>query len=510
MTNILVVDDEPRIRSVFKEFLEDYGYTVIAAEDGLAAQEILLSMREASGADGPPVDVILCDLVMPRCGGAEFFVWLRTQGWTQLPFICISGRGDLRDVVSIIQKGAFDFISKPVRHLSEIATVVERAVRVSQHTHETLSLESTDGMETAMVYENVVGRSPKFLKVAQHIAKVAPTLATVLITGESGTGKEVVARTIHGLSPCASGPFVAVNCAAIPENLIESELFGYEKGAFTGAYTSKQGKFHAANGGTLFLDEVGEFELGLQSKLLRVIQERVFEPVGSTRSVSVSVRILAATNRDLKPMVDAGLFRQDLWYRLNVFPLHLPPLRDRKEDILPLVRYFASMISARMNIPVPTLSLGAFDKLREHAWPGNIRELENAVERAIIESSHGIILPDDIPLPDPQQSPPIPVTSIPSTTASLHNAENNVTQPLAPLDRPNQTPIDPNSPRNPSKASTFSVLVARDNLSWDAIERETLTQVLVECNGNISNAARMLHLTRSHLRSRLRYHNLGK
>jgi DNA-binding NtrC family response regulator len=506
MAKVLIVDDEVRIRATFAEFLEDCGHSVVTAEDGNEAKKHLITEIVSNNLiPAEPIEIVLCDMIMPNCNGSELFQWMQENKLSHIPFVCISGKSDSQDVMNITTQGAFDFLSKPLHDLRELQAVVERAVNTSQRQGLiSLATQQPETLRPTLPIPSLVGRSPKFLKIAQMIARVAAMDTTVLITGESGTGKEVVARSLHEASPRKDGPFVAVNCAAIPPSLIESELFGHEKGAFTGAISSKTGRFTQANKGTLFLDEIGELDISLQSKLLRVIQERAVEPVGCRKSHQVDVRIITATNRNLEAMVNNNLFRSDLLFRLQVYPIHLPPLRERKEDILPLSRHLASKIADRLKMQPPSLTKDAFQKLLQYSWPGNIRELENTIERAMIERRHGgIILPEDIRI---------------SQVPALHEETPSPTPPHAQSETENDStsPRTSSSTQNPSTDSQqineneFVIRIPTDELSWNAIELKALNQVLLLTQGNISKAAQILHLSRSHLRSRLRLHGIGK
>ncbi len=504
MAKVLIVDDEVRIRATFAEFLEDCGHTVITAEDGNEAKKHLLA--ETIGENIiplAPIEIVLCDMIMPNCSGSELFQWMQENKLSHIPFVCISGKSDSQDVMNITTQGAFDFLSKPLHDLRELQAIVERAVNTSQR-QGLISLTTTQSetLRPALPIQSLVGRSPKFLKVAQMIARVAAMDTTVLITGESGTGKEVVARALHEASQRKDGPFVAVNCAAIPHSLIESELFGHEKGAFTGAISHKTGRFTQANKGTLFLDEIGELDISLQSKLLRVIQERAVEPVGSTKSHHVDVRIITATNRNLEDMVANNLFRSDLLFRLQVYPIRLPPLRERKEDILPLSRHLASKIAERLKIPSPSLTKDAFQKLLQYSWPGNIRELENTIERAMIERRHGgIILSEDIHISSNSQP-----QNNPSPQSDIHIEADHTA-----YGQKEHLPGSAHSNfTHPSESNEFVVRIPSQELSWNAIELRVLSQTLQLTQGNISKAAQILQLSRSHLRSRLRFHGIGK
>ncbi len=382
--SILIVDDEPAQRQMLTGSLGK-DYAVVPAADGLEAVQ-LLSQRS--------FDLIVTDERMPRMGGIELIKWVRERA-PEIPIVVLTAFGSVETAVEAIKLGAEEYLTKPLKNLEELRLVVNKALRQRTMRDQTLLHQAEEEMQFPA---DIVARS----KEMQHVLKLADQVAfqttTVLLTGESGTGKEVVARFIHRRSPRASAPFVAVNCAALTESLLESELFGHEKGAFTGAVQSRRGRFELANGGTLFLDEVGEMGVNLQVKLLRVLQEQQFERVGGARAIMVDVRVIAATNRDLQKALQAGTFREDLYYRLNVFPIHIPPLRERREDILPLAEHFAHQISKRMGRAFTGVNVEAASFLYEYGWPGNVRELANAIERALIVAGNDVIRPGDLPL----------------------------------------------------------------------------------------------------------------
>jgi two-component system response regulator AtoC len=372
-SRILVIDDEAGLRHTLTLLLREEGYDVVTAEDGE------VGLRQAL-ADGP--DLILCDIRMPRMDGLAFLDRYQEAGGSAL-VIMMSAYGTLDTAVEAMRRGAYDYISKPF-NADEVLLTVRKAQEREQLRREVQRLREQVGELEG--FENVVGRSAAMREVMELAARVAPYPSTVLITGESGTGKEALARSIHRLSPRAERPFVAVNCGAIPENLLESELFGHEKGAFTGADRTREGLVEEADGGTLFLDEIGELPLTLQVKLLRVLQERRLRRVGGSAERPVDVRVLAATARDLVEEVREGRFREDLFFRINVVHIHIPPLRARAEDIPLLAEHFVRRHAERLGMQAQPLSRELLATLARYSWPGNVRELENVLERAMILS----------------------------------------------------------------------------------------------------------------------------
>ena len=367
MKSILVIDDEPGIRNTVKDILEDEKYTVFLAEDAIIGLEIL--KKEI-------IDLVILDVWLPRMGGIEMLKEIRAN-WPVLETIVISGHATIDMAITAIKLGAFDFIEKPLS-IEKILTAVRNAFQVKELRHENARLK-----HELLEQDQILGSSQAMLEIKKLIKQAAESQARVLITGENGTGKELVARHIHMQSNRKNGPFVAVNCAAIPENLIESELFGHEKGAFTDAITRRKGKFEIANNGTIFLDEIGDMSLQAQAKVLRVIQDMHFERVGGEQSIETDVRIIAATNKNLQEEIAHGNFREDLFYRLNVIPIYLPPLREREDDIEELAVHFLSKFCNGKKILTPD----AIKYLKSYSWPGNIRELRNAIERIAVLSS---------------------------------------------------------------------------------------------------------------------------
>ncbi len=381
---VLVVDDEESIREGLRNLLELEGFSVETAADG----------REAlhKTAEFLP-DAAVVDLKMPNMDGHTFLKEVKHID-PELPVIFLTGHGTIEDAVKAMQNGAYDFITKPP-NTNHLILLIKRAINERNLKRENKQLKERIREKTGL--EKIVGESPAIRKVKEQIKLIAPTDATVLITGESGTGKELVAEAIHQLSPRRNGPFVKVSCAALPETLLESELFGHEKGAFTGAVSSRKGRFELANGGTIFLDEIGEISPRVQVKLLRVIQEKEFERVGGEKTIKVDIRIITATNRDLEKEVKKGNFREDLYYRLRVINIHLPPLRERKEDIPLLLNHFLEEFSKRYSRNIKGFTQKAVEILTSYDWPGNIRELQNVVESCVVLAQGEWIDEDDLP-----------------------------------------------------------------------------------------------------------------
>jgi len=434
--SILVVEDEEKLRRVITLHLSSAGFEVKgtgSAEEGL---------KLASD-----VDLILTDLKLPGMDGLEMLQGLNEQN-SHAPVIVMSAFGTVENAVEAMKKGAVDFLAKPFS-LDHLTVVVEKALEFRKLRNENRELREALGQRYQ--FENIIGRSPAMQEIFATIVRVAVTRATVLLAGESGVGKDMIARAIHQHSPRRDRPFVKINCTAIPENLMESELFGYEKGAFTGANISKPGKFEAADTGTVFLDEIGDVPPGIQVKLLRVLQEREFERLGSNKTMHTDVRVVAATNVDLRAALEQGTFREDLYYRLNVVPLNIPPLRERKEDIPYLVDHFAKKFNGE-------ISDGALERLMSYHWPGNVRELENVIERSVLLAQGPRVEAGDIRIDTAQRA-------------------------------------------RPSSASSDHFLP--DGMSLDEFEQSVIRESLKRANGNKSQAARLLGLTRNALRYRL-------
>lgn len=374
MAHILIVDDEKAIRQALREILEDESYEVSEAPDGEAAWELLQNAK---------FDAVLCDIKMPKLDGIELLDKAIAEG-VDAPFIMVSAHGTIETAVEATKKGAYDFIQKPP-DLNRLLLTVRNALDKSNLQTETKRLKKKISKSF-----DIVGSSEAISEIKETIDKVAPTDARVLIMGENGTGKELVARWLHEKSNRSASPLVEVNCAAIPSELIESELFGHEKGSFTSAHKQRSGKFEQANGGTLFLDEIGDMSLSAQAKVLRALQENQISRVGGDKSIKVDVRVLAATNKDLKKEIEEGRFREDLYHRLSVMIIQVPPLRERADDIPLLVDHFLQQISQEYGTAPKAIAPDAIKQLQQYKWTGNIRELRNIVERLIIMSNDEI------------------------------------------------------------------------------------------------------------------------
>ena len=450
MPNILVIDDNPINRDTFADVLEGEGHSVLTAASG---EEGLAKMGAAA------VDAVLCDLKLPNLDGMATME-LAHERHGAMPWILVTGHGSEDIAVDAIKKGAFNYLTKPV-DLARLKATVESAVRVSQGNRENRALRRELGYDEAL--DRIVGVSAAIKPVKAIIRQAAPSDATVLIEGESGTGKELVADAVHALSPRSGRPYVKINTAAIPRDLLESELFGHERGAFTGAVQQKKGKFEFADTGTLFLDEIGEMPLDSQVKLLRVLQDGSFARVGGNQPMSVDVRLVCATNRNLKSEVLASRFRMDLYYRLNVVSIHVPPLRDRREDIPLLARAFMERLNRRHN-QVKELSDGLIQVLRRQDWPGNVRELENTIEKLYVLSPGKQLLAD---------------------------AWSHEQQQLA-ATAPTAREQDPASGR--VVLSTDDAIRALIGLPVDEVEKRLILATLAHVGGNKSKAARQLQI----------------
>jgi len=380
LSTILVVDDEQGIREVLQDVLADEGHRVITVEDGFRALEIL---QEGT------VDLVILDVWLPNMGGIDVLKRIR-DGWPEIEVVVISGHANINMAVQAVKIGAFDFLEKPLS-LEKTITVVENALKMEELKRENRSLR-----QSILLEDEMIGSGEGMGKVRELIDQSADSEARILILGENGTGKELVAREIHLQSRRAQAPFVEVNCASIPETLIESELFGHEKGAFTDAYARRKGKFELANRGTLFLDEIADMSLSTQAKVLRVLQEMKFERIGGEKSINVDVRVIAATNKNIQEEIRAGRFREDLYFRINVIPIFVPPLRDRIEDLLELIDFFMGKFKRSTDEPPRRFSEDSLQLLGTYSWPGNIRELKNFIERINIMTEEKVISADSV------------------------------------------------------------------------------------------------------------------
>jgi two-component system, NtrC family, response regulator AtoC len=465
---ILLVDDEVNMRRIMEAMLQREGFETVSAEDGGKALDFLQSTR---------VQAVITDLKMP---GIDGMTLLRecNMHYPDIPVIMVTAHGTIETAVEAMKIGAFDYITKPF-DISEIRAALQKATaqfarnRISFHTPGIPDGTPEPGLDTSSnATHGIVSASPQMRAVLDLVDRIADSPSTVLITGESGTGKELVAGLIHNKSKRNRFPFIKVNCAAIPETLMESEFFGHERGAFTGAVTAKPGRFELADKGTLLLDEISEISSEIQVKLLRAIQEREFERVGGIRTIQVDVRLIAASNLDLQTEVGRGTFRQDLFYRLNVIPLHLPPLRDRPEDISHLTRFFIRQMNDRLKKNVQSISAETLKQLMEYPWYGNIRELENVIERAVLLCNKPELTPDDFSLnghlPDSNNLAG-DVTGAPDDSLNLKTILQKQTEPL---------------------------------------EKEILLKALNRTHGNVSQAAKIVGLSRKGFQLKLRKHSI--
>lgn len=409
--NILVIDDEKNIREGLAMALEDEGYTVLQAEDGKKGLERALY---------DDVDLIVTDLRLPYLSGEEILKKV-VREMPAIPVIVLTGHGSVELAVEAMRIGAYDFLTKPL-DLDRLFRLIKRALENRSLTLQKKELESVLKQNTTL--ENIIGNSVQLQKVFNEVKKIAPTRASVLITGESGVGKELIANAIHSLSDRKNAPFVKVHCVALAESLLESELFGHEKGAFTGAVERKKGRFELANKGSIFLDEIGEINQNIQIKLLRVLQEREIERVGSASPIEVDVRVIAATNRVLEKEMKEGRFREDLYYRLNVVHIFVPPLRERRDDIPLLVDYFVKEVEKDNGKKIASIESKARVAIYNYAWPGNIRELKNCIESAALMSDDDVLHFDDLPSPVKEKSEDT-IIRIPLGT-SMEDAEKQI------------------------------------------------------------------------------------
>jgi len=440
---ILVVDDEAIVRESLRDWLSDVGHQVLTAENGPQALEIIEREKPS---------IAIVDLVMPGMDGIELLKRARDIS-PHIEVIIITAFGSIPTAITAMREGAYDYLEKPFCP-ERAELLIDKLVEHQRLLDENISLHQK--LEERYRFENIIAKSPKMQQVIEVIKVVAKSNATVLITGETGTGKELVARAIHSQSHRQGKPFVAVSCAALPESLLESELFGHEKGAFTGAHAQRKGKFEVANRGSLFLDEIGEMSANIQVHLLRVLEEKEFTRVGGNELIKVDVRVISATNKDIKKAVANGEFREDLYYRLNVVTIELPPLQERKEDIPLLARHFLKKFAVENQKEITDFSPGAIDFLLKYEWPGNIRELENAIERAVILAKDSYIDVADLP------------------------QENLLLTPSAPPGR-----------------------------SLGEIEKNHILNILNETGGNYSETARILGISRMTLYNKIRAHGLG-
>lgn len=474
---VLIVDDDPTQRRLLQAVVEKSGFSTLQAGSGDEALEIV------GNTNGPDIHVMLLDLVMPGLSGMETLQGL-TKIRPELPVIVLTGKGSIDTVVEAMKTGARDFVVKPAAP-ERIIVSIRNALEINTLVGEVKRLKKTT--EGELQFKDLIGSAPAMRSVIAMGERGAKANIPVLITGESGVGKEVIARAIQGASERSGSPFITVNCGAIPENLVESILFGHEKGSFTGANTRHMGKFQEASGGTLFLDEVGELPLDMQVKLLRVLQEGEVDPIGAKRPVKVDVRIISATNRDLAEAVKLGTFREDLYYRLNVFPIQVPSLRERQEDIKALLDHFIRRFNAQERLSVQDAAPATVDMLKAYEWPGNVRQLENSVFRAMILSDGVTLQPQDFPQ----------ISGLaPDIKQRVGTAES--VDPITPLettDGSNEKPV--------------SILDREGHLrTLEAIERDLIEYAIENYSGHMSEIARRLGIGRSTLYRKVREHGV--
>jgi two-component system response regulator HydG len=481
--HVLVVDDEPALRRSLARVLEMHGMKVALAEDGAEALEYI---------QRTPPDVVLIDMMMPGVGGLEVLAAVKAEG-APCEVVLMTAFADVDSAVTAMKAGAYHFLTKPFHSNDAVAHAVAKAAEHRRLANRARELEEV--LLSKERFGEFIGDSPRILDVFRLIEGVAPASSTVLILGESGTGKELVARAIHQHSQRAKRQFVAINCGAIPKELVESELFGHVRGAFTGAQTARAGLFETADGGTILLDEVGDLPLAAQVKLLRALQEGEIKRVGADEPRTVDVRVLAATNVDLMSRIQAGTFRRDLYYRLNVIAIELPPLRERGDDVLLLANHFLQKFGKSMQRPVKRLSSEAIRALREYAWPGNVRELEHAIEHAVVLSQKDVIAGSDLPFAR-QLAPlrePAPASSV---TRGVNRREP------APDERP-----DASSQVSAALGDLAELPYAEAKRRLVALFDDTYTsELLRQSGGNMSEAARRAGLDRSNFRRLLKRH----
>ena len=455
---ILVIDDEPLIVKLLKHNLEKVGYSVLSASNGREGLEVL---------EEEPVDIVLLDIMMPEMDGMEVLRRLKAAE-RPLMVIMLTAKATIDTAVACMKEGAHDFLSKPF-DMDRLQITIRNALQTLSLSRQVENLRSE--VSDKFRFDNVIGKSRGIKQVCGLVAKVLEVDITVLITGESGTGKELIARAIHYRGKRKDGPFITVNCAAIPENLLESELFGHERGSFSGAVAQRTGKFEQANGGTIFLDEIGEMDLALQAKILRVLQQREVERVGGHATIPVNVRVLAATNRDLQELIQEGQFREDLYYRIAAFPIEVPALRERRDDISLLAHHFLNLAAADCNKRLTGFTDRAMEALVAYDWPGNVREMENVIARAALLATTDEITCDDLP-------------------ALQHGLTNG----------PAPSPV--------AAESIVDLLPKEDILPFEVVEERIIRHALNLADGNVTATANRLQISRATLYRKLKAYGI--
>jgi two-component system, NtrC family, response regulator AtoC len=478
---VLIADDEASLRKVLSSALKREGYDTVTVKNGEEALEVLEASVQPD--TGEPFSLVISDVRMPGMDGMTLLPRIKKR-FKDLPVVMLTAHGTVDLAVQALKQGAFDFITKPYER-DELLAIVKKAIahRDRDEREPTLGGGSDDE-------RTLVGSSPRIQKVIEIIDKVADSPSTVLVTGESGTGKELVALALHRKSSRRDKPFIRINAAAIPPTLIEAELFGHEKGAFTGAVTSKPGRFELADGGTLFLDEIGELPVDMQVKLLRVLQEQTFERVGGIKTLHVDIRLIAATNRDLKKAISEGTFREDLYWRLNVIPVELPPLRERAEDIPLLVEEFRKKLNKRLHKEVEAFAPDAVAMLQRYGWPGNIRELENIVERTLLFCSKATVDVEDLP-PELVAKVGLLEAAPPPVRADTHDSRPPGTEPV--IERARELAL--------VEGGSMKDIVRQATAE---LERDLIARALDETGGNVTHAARRLKISRKSLQIKMK------
>jgi two-component system response regulator AtoC len=474
---VLVADDELNMRRVLEAILRREGYDVVTAANGVDA---LAGMSR-------DVHTVITDLKMPGLDGMGLLKKLSAD-YPDVPVVMITAHGSVENAVEAVKLGAFDYLEKPFEQ-EQIRQVVAKALSTFRLARRDARPEEPSDRGRF----RLIGQSAAIRQIYGVVEKVADTPSTVLITGESGTGKELIARALHENSSRHAAPFIKINCAAIPKTLMESELFGYEKGAFTGAVGAKPGRFELAHGGTLFLDEIGEIPIEMQVKLLRVLQESEFERVGGIKTIKVDVRLVTATNRDLLQEIGLGAFREDLFYRLNVVPIHIPPLRERREDIPLLAEHFITKFNERLKKQVTSIEPAALERLIAHQWPGNIRELENLMERTVLFCEDPLIRVSDLP-PEISHLAPVALSHL-AAGAPSH---------LGPLAVPTAAAADEITRTGSIPAPSAGSLKEAVRAQTERVERELIQRALDETGGNVTQAARKLKISRKSLQTKMK------
>ena len=473
-SEILIVDDSQTILTLMKEFLEGEGYNTITAK---SAQDTLSLL------DKEKPDLVIMDIKLPDMDGLDALIELKNR-YPKLSVVMMTAYGTTQTAIEAMKRGAYDYITKPFKN-EELKVLIKKALEAGKLMKESVSYQAKKDQLTEGLC--IIGNSPQMLEVYKTIGKVADSNATVLIRGESGTGKELVARAIYQNSSRKDKPFLAVNCAAIPESLLESELFGHEKGAFTGAINKRIGKFQQCDGGTIFLDEIGDMSLSTQTKILRVLQEHTFEAVGSENTVRVDVRVIASTNKDLSKAIEAREFREDLYYRLKVVTIYLPPLRERPEDIPLLVDYFVQKFNRESDKKVKKVSPEVMTHLKNYSWPGNVRELENTIQTAVIMSKKDVLLLDNFPL----------------FAAKPQAREPELLQPLTNYER-----LFKDMLKSILKDSSDLKNGALYNSVWSGFEKALIETALDETGRSQTKTAKVLGISRNTLRTRMKSYGL--